>query len=234
MSANGFQVIEQKPVLGRDCTSEDERPGSEPVVMLTYHVWQDRYDHLAQNRLEVGLVGGMFTVFAGIALVLASVGLYAVIAHSVSQRTQEIGVRRAMGGTDRDILRLVLAQGLRPLGLGVAIGLPAAFGITHVLRTALIGVRRAILYIWRWWSLALAGVLVVRFRTQGHSPIRPRHCAVSSRCHSTGWQNHSKTEPLPNWLSTVIFPSIRSMTCFTMESPKPVPPTWRERALSTR
>jgi predicted permease len=97
-------------------------------------------NRLAENRLSVSLLGGMFTVFAGIALVLASVGQYAVIAHSVSQRTQEIGVRRAMGGTDRDILRLVLAQGLRPLALGVGIGLPAAFGITHVLRAALIGV----------------------------------------------------------------------------------------------
>jgi putative ABC transport system permease protein len=47
-------------------------------------------NRLAENRLEVGLVGGMFSVFAGIALVLASVGLYAVIAHSVSQRTQEL------------------------------------------------------------------------------------------------------------------------------------------------
>jgi putative ABC transport system permease protein len=97
-------------------------------------------NRLAENRLSVSLLGGMFTVFAGIALVLASVGLYAVIAHSVSQRTKEIGVRRAMGGTDRDILRLVLAQGMRPLALGVAIGLPAAFGITRVLRMALVGV----------------------------------------------------------------------------------------------
>ena len=118
-------------------------------------------NHLAQNRLEVGLVGGMFSVFAGIALVLASVGLYAVIAHSVRQRTQEIGVRRAMGGTDRDILRLVLAQGMRPLALGVAIGLPAAFGITHVLRMALIGVSPGdpLTFLAVVVVLALAGVL---------------------------------------------------------------------------
>jgi putative ABC transport system permease protein len=75
----------------------------------------------------------MFTVFAGIALVLASIGLHAVVAHSVSQRTQEIGVRVAIGGTRRDILRLVYAQGMRPLLLGMALRLPAAFGIAHVL-----------------------------------------------------------------------------------------------------
>jgi putative ABC transport system permease protein len=118
-------------------------------------------DHLSQSRLSVTLVGGMFTVFAGIALALASVGLYAVIAHSVSQRTQEIGVRRAMGGTDRDILRLVLAQGLRPLALGMAIGLPAAFAITHALRMALIGVSPGdpITFLVVVVVLALAGIL---------------------------------------------------------------------------
>jgi putative ABC transport system permease protein len=84
--------------------------------------------------------GRLFSVFTAIALALASVGLYAVIAHSVSQRIQEIGLRRAMGGRDRDILRLVLAQGMRPLALGMAIGLPAAFGITYILRAALVGV----------------------------------------------------------------------------------------------
>jgi predicted permease len=97
-------------------------------------------DWLAQNRLSTKLLGGMFSVFAAIALVLASVGLYAVISHSISQRTQEIGVRMAIGGTRRDILRLVYAQGMRPLGIGMAIGLPAAFGVTHILRRALIGV----------------------------------------------------------------------------------------------
>jgi putative ABC transport system permease protein len=95
---------------------------------------------LAQNRLSANLFGGMFSAFAGIALVLALVGLYAVISHSISQRTQEIGVRMAIGGTRRDILWLVYAQGMRPLAIGIAVGLPAAFGVTHVLQRALIGV----------------------------------------------------------------------------------------------
>jgi predicted permease len=97
-------------------------------------------DRLAENRLSVKLLGGMFSVFAAIALVLASIGLYAVIAHSVSRRTQEIGIRLALGGTRRDILRLVFAQGMRPLTLGMALGLLFAFGLTHVLRMVLIGV----------------------------------------------------------------------------------------------
>ena len=97
-------------------------------------------DRMAQNRLSVTLIGGMFSVFAAVALLLASIGLYAVVAHSISQRTQEIGVRMAVGGARLDILKLVYAQGMRPLAIGMAIGLPAAFGVTHVLRMVLVGV----------------------------------------------------------------------------------------------
>ena len=95
---------------------------------------------LAQARLSTTLLGGVFSVFAGIALALAAIGMYAVIAHSVSQRTQEIGVRMALGGSRQDIMRLVYGQGMRPVILGIAIGLPAAFGIAHLLRTVLVGV----------------------------------------------------------------------------------------------
>jgi len=97
-------------------------------------------NRLAQNRLSVRLVGGMFSVFAAIALALASIGLYAVISHSISQRTHEIGVRIAIGGTRRDIIKLVYAQGMRPVVIGMIFGLPAAFGVTYVLRKTLIGV----------------------------------------------------------------------------------------------
>jgi putative ABC transport system permease protein len=76
-------------------------------------------------------------VFAVMALLLASFGLYAVIAHSVSQRTQEIGIRMAIGATARDILQLVWAQGLRPLALGLAIGLSMSVGVNQVLRSQL-------------------------------------------------------------------------------------------------
>ena len=78
--------------------------------------------------------------FAAVALLLASVGLYAVIAHSVSQRTQEIGIRAAMGATARDILTLVFKQGLLPVGIGLTIGLAAALAVTPLLKTQLVGV----------------------------------------------------------------------------------------------
>jgi ABC-type antimicrobial peptide transport system permease subunit len=85
----------------------------------------------------------LFVTFAGIALLLASVGLYAVLAHAVTERTQEIGIRMAIGASANDILSLVLAQGLRPLGIGLAIGLGGALAIVPILRSALVQVAPA-------------------------------------------------------------------------------------------
>jgi putative ABC transport system permease protein len=87
-----------------------------------------------------GLYGSLFLIFAAIALLLASIGLYAVIAQSVSQRTQEIGIRMAIGATARDIRGLVLKQGLFPMGIGWAIGLAASFGVNRLLASELVQV----------------------------------------------------------------------------------------------
>jgi len=101
---------------------------------------QSLEDHIATSRLNVSAFGILFTIFASIALGLASVGLYAVVAHSVSQRTREIGVRMAVGGSSRDIAILVLRQAMRPIVIGLAVGLPLAAGVTFALRAALVGV----------------------------------------------------------------------------------------------
>jgi len=87
--------------------------------------------------------GAMFLIFAAIALLLASIGLYTVIAHAVSQRTQEIGIRMAMGGTPRDILRLVFRQGMLPVGIGLTIGLAASFAVNRLLKSMLVQVSPA-------------------------------------------------------------------------------------------
>jgi len=97
-------------------------------------------DRISQNRLNVGAIGFLFSIFAVIALVLASVGLYGVMAHSVSRRTRELGVRMALGGSKSDIARLVYAQGMRQIAIGLAVGLPLAFGVTRVLRSTLVGI----------------------------------------------------------------------------------------------
>ena len=81
--------------------------------------------------------------FAMLALVLASIGVYGLIAYSVVQRTREIGVRMAIGATSLDVLRLVVGQGARLAAAGVAMGLVGAFGASRLARTLLFGVSPA-------------------------------------------------------------------------------------------
>jgi ABC-type antimicrobial peptide transport system permease subunit len=79
--------------------------------------------------------GTLFGVFAMIALLMASVGIYAVIAQATSSRTQEIGVRMALGATSSNILRLVLARGTKQLTAGLVLGLAAAFPAARFMAT---------------------------------------------------------------------------------------------------
>jgi predicted permease len=88
---------------------------------------------VAPRRLTTQLLG----LFSGLALTLAAIGLYAVISQSVVQRTQEIGIRMAIGAQRRDVLAMVLRGGLRLVVIGVALGLAGAFALTRVLQSLL-------------------------------------------------------------------------------------------------
>ena len=78
--------------------------------------------------------------FAGVALILAAIGLYGVIAYSVTQRTNELGVRMALGAQKNDVLRLIVGQAALMAALGIGIGLIAALGLLRVISKLLFGV----------------------------------------------------------------------------------------------
>jgi len=96
--------------------------------------------NIERSYWQQALYGKMFGVFAGIAVVLAAVGVYGVISYAVSQRTQEIGVRVALGAQKTDVLKLIVGHGALLGGAGIAIGLVGALSVTRLLRTMLFGV----------------------------------------------------------------------------------------------
>jgi putative ABC transport system permease protein len=93
-------------------------------------------DSLARRRLYMLLLG----VFAAAALLLAAVGVYGVMAYSVSQRTHEIGIRLALGANPRDLMKLILGEALRLTGIGLLIAVPCAVAISRAMASLIFGV----------------------------------------------------------------------------------------------
>jgi predicted permease len=141
------------PLVGRACTFVVRATGTPQAVSESLRAASQKFDSkqvlyefqpmskvvsdsIAAQRFTMILLG----VFATLALLLSAVGIFGVISYVTGQRTQEIGIRVAMGAQRSDVLRLVLGHGMRVALLGVAIGLAAALGLTRLIANELYGV----------------------------------------------------------------------------------------------
>jgi len=122
-----FQTIQKKLVATDSDLIVGENESEEEVVARS----------IAGQRFSLILLG----VFAGLALLLASIGIYGVLSYLVGQRTREIGVRMALGAQRLHVLRMVLHDGIRMTLAGAAIGIVAAFGLTRLMASMLFGVK---------------------------------------------------------------------------------------------
>jgi len=93
-------------------------------------------ESVTQPRFNLFLLG----LFSAIALLLSAAGIYGVTAYSVTQRTQELGIRLALGAQVSDVLKMILGQGMTVIAIGLVIGLAAAFGLMRLMRSLLFGV----------------------------------------------------------------------------------------------
>ena len=109
-------------------------PGLPPATIRSFRAV------LADEHSEERMFALLAGLFGGVALVLAAFGLYSGLAYAVTQRTREIGVRRALGAQSRDVVRLVVRQGLAMTAAGVGLGLAVDLGLLRLLGNQLYGV----------------------------------------------------------------------------------------------
>ncbi len=132
-------------------TTGDPRRVAEPLRQLVSELDPDvplaevsTMEALVEGALgQTRVVGELLTVFSAVAAALAGLGLFGLLAYTVAQRVREIGVRMALGASTGQVVRLVAGQGLRLAGLGIVVGVGAAFGLTRLLRGVLFEVEPA-------------------------------------------------------------------------------------------
>jgi ABC-type antimicrobial peptide transport system permease subunit len=118
-------------------------------------------EHMGAAVFFMRLAAIMLGIFGGLALLLASMGIYSVIAYSVSQRTRELGIRTALGAARRDILSLVLGEGMVLTSIGLVVGGGLAFGVAKLLSSQLLGVSAGDPWTFLTIAVLLAGVALL-------------------------------------------------------------------------
>jgi putative ABC transport system permease protein len=99
----------------------------------------DEYLAASVSRRRLSML--LLVLFAGVATVLAAVGIYGVMAYAVTQRSHEIGIRMALGAEPADVLRMVVNDGMKLAGIGLLIGIAASYAAVHYLASQLVGVK---------------------------------------------------------------------------------------------
>jgi predicted permease len=133
-----FTVRTMVPPLSLSAAIKREIAALDPTLPLSGISSMDDISELsvAPQRFNMMLLG----LFAGLGLALAAIGIYGVISYTVAQRTNEIGLRIALGAQTRDVIRLVLGQGLKLAVLGTVLGLASAYGLMRLMKSLLFGV----------------------------------------------------------------------------------------------
>ena len=140
------------------------REGNDQPVFDIQTMDQIVSDSVARQRFSMLLL----SIFAGLALVLAAVGIYGVISYMATQRTHEIGIRMALGAKQRDVLRLIVGQGVRLSLIGVGAGLTCALGMTRLMSSMLYGVRPTDFFTFAAVSLVMAGIAILASYVPAH------------------------------------------------------------------
>ena len=150
---------------------------------------------LKERTIGLQYLAAVMTVFAALALILAIVGLYAVMAYMVAQRTHEIGVRIALGAAPTDVVRLTVGQAARLTIIGTAIGLALSVVLSRLMEAGMLGIASSDARV----SFLFAAVLVGSAMLAGYIPARRRRghsiqswrFALSERRRPAGWRTRS-------------------------------------------
>ena len=114
--------------------------GLEPAASAVIVSVNTLENEIADSIAIIKVMGSLMAIFGAVALLLSAVGIFGVLSETVAQRTRELGIRLALGADPHELMRLVLVQALRLAAVGLVVGMPLAYAISHLLASALYGI----------------------------------------------------------------------------------------------